>query len=208
MRYEYWEPLYHEICEYFSFDPAEDERAAHVAADLSSADATSVLVNLIAGHPVTVCGNAPCLKGQVLADKLIGMVIAADAAASVLLSCGVRPAVIVTDLDGIDEYAIDLNNNGTILVVHAHGDNIPRIKTWVPKFSGPLILTTQGRPFQNIHNFGGFSDGDRAVYMARDCGASEIHLLGFDCDDQSVTPVKKGKLIWARRLLSEIGYDC
>ncbi|PWR74027.1 6-hydroxymethylpterin diphosphokinase MptE-like protein [Methanospirillum lacunae] len=208
MRYEDWEPLYHEICEYFSFDPDDDERAAHVAVDLSSSDATSDLVNLISGHPVTVCGNAPCLKSQVQADNITGVVIAADAAASVLLSCGVRPVVIVTDLDGIDEYAIDLNNKGTIMVVHAHGDNIPRIKTWVPKFTGPLILTTQGRPFKNIHNFGGFSDGDRAVYMARDCGASAIHLLGFDCDDQSVTPVKKGKLIWARRLLSEIGYDC
>ena len=70
------------------------------------------------------------------------------------------------------------------------------------------FLTTQGRPFENIHNFGGFSDGDRAVYMARDFGAATIQLLGFDCDDESVTPVKKGKLIWARRLLSKIGYDC
>lgn len=184
MRYEDWEPLYLEICEYFSFDPCEDERAAHVAADLSSADATTDLAKLISGKPVIVCGNAPCLKSQVQADKLNGVVIAADAAASVLLSCGITPAVVVTDLDGIDEYAIDLNKNGTIMVVHAHGDNVPRIKKWVPIFSGPLVLTTQGRPFENIHNFGGFSDGDRAVYMARDFGAATIQLLGFDCDDE------------------------
>ena len=208
MRYEEWEPLYHEICEYFSFDPAEDERAAEIAAKLSSVDSTVDVVNLISGKPVTVCGNAPCLKNQVLSGGVSGVVIAADAAAGVLLACGIRPDVIVTDLDGIDEYACDLNQSGTIMVVHAHGDNIPRVQAWVPRFSGLLILTTQGRPFQNVHNFGGFSDGDRAVFMAQECGASSIHLLGFDCDDQTVTPVKKGKLIWARRLLSEIGYDC
>ena len=50
MRYEDWEPLYLEICEYFSFDPCEDERAAHVAADLSSADATTDLAKLISGN--------------------------------------------------------------------------------------------------------------------------------------------------------------
>ncbi len=208
MKYEAWEPVYREICEYFSFDPAEDERAANMAAGLSSADATGALEDLIRDQPVTVCGNAPCLKDQVLADRLSGVVIAADAAAAVLLACGVTPDVIVTDLDGIDEYACELNMNGTILVIHAHGDNIPRLKTWVPRFSGPLIMTTQGRPLKNIHNFGGFSDGDRAVYMARECRASSITLLGFDCDDPTVPPMKRGKLIWARRLLADIGYDC
>lgn len=207
MRYEEWEPIYHEICEYFSFDPLDDEKSARVAAGLSGADATGELQSLIQGKPVTVCGNAPCLKEQIGTEDL-GIVIAADAAAGVLVSAEITPQVIVTDLDGIDEYACDLNNAGTILVVHAHGDNIARVKAWVPRFVGPLVLTTQGRPFGNVHNFGGFSDGDRAVYMAKACGASEIHLLGFDCDDTTVPPVKQGKLIWARRLLARIGYDC
>ena len=206
MRYEEWEPLYHEICEYFSFDPGEDERAALVACDLSSADAFCALNNLIHGQPVTVCGNAPGLKYEL--DTLNGVIIAADAAAAVLLSSGIRPDVIVSDLDGIDEYAVELNRKGTILVVHAHGDNIPRIRTWIPRFTGPLVLTTQGKPLANIHNFGGFSDGDRAVFMAQECGAAGITLIGFDCDDPDVSPVKKGKLVWARRLLGMIGYDC
>jgi 2-amino-4-hydroxy-6-hydroxymethyldihydropteridine diphosphokinase len=208
VKYEEWEPLYHEICEYFSFDPADDERAAQITSSLSSADASDALKKLIAGQQITVCGNAPCLKGQVQDGVIPGVIIAADAAAGVLLECGIRPDVIVTDLDGIDEYAVDMNKKGTIMVIHAHGDNIPRIQTWVPRFSGPLVLTTQGKPFTNMHNFGGFSDGDRAVYMADECNASTIHLLGFDCDDQSVPPVKRGKLIWARRLLANIGYEC
>jgi uncharacterized Rossmann fold enzyme len=206
VRYEEWEPLYHEICEYFSFDPAQDQLAAETAAGLTAADSNELLVQLIRGKPVTVCGNAPCLGSEL--DRLDGVIIAADAAAAVLLSAGFRPDVIVTDLDGIDEYAVDLNRSGTILVVHAHGDNIPGIRSWIPRFSGPIVLTTQGRPFANVHNYGGFSDGDRAVFMAKECGASVIAILGFDCDDPDVSPVKQGKLIWARRLLATIGYDC
>lgn len=208
MKYEEWEPVYREICEYFSFDPAGDRQASEIAAGLSSADATDVLRNLIQGRQVTVCGNAPSLKEQITACRPDGIIVAADGAAGILLACGIRPEVIVTDLDGIDDYACDLNKTGTVMVVHAHGDNIPRLRTWMPRFTGPLVLTTQGRPFRNVHNFGGFSDGDRAVYMSRECGASQITLLGFDCDDKTVPPVKQGKLIWARRLLAMIGYDC
>jgi 2-amino-4-hydroxy-6-hydroxymethyldihydropteridine diphosphokinase len=206
VRYDEWEPIYLEICEYFSFEPSEDERAARIAAGLSKADASVELRDLITNRKVTVCGNAPCLKDDL--SRVSGVVIAADAAAAVLVSAGIMPDIIVTDLDGIDEYAIDLNRTGTILVVHAHGDNIPRLQAWIPRIPGPLILTTQGRPFANIRNYGGFSDGDRAVFMAKECGASRITIIGFDCDDSDVSPVKKGKLIWARRLLTKIGYDC
>ena len=206
MRYEEWKPVYQEICEYFSFDPEDDERAARTAADLSQADASADLRHLIRGKVVTVCGNAPCLKDDL--NKAEGVIIAADAAAEVLVSAGITPDVIVTDLDGIDGYALDLNRRGTILVVHAHGDNIPRLQFWIPRIEGPLILTTQGRPFANIRNYGGFSDGDRAVFMADACGASKVSIIGFDCDDPALSPIKKGKLIWARRLLMMIGYDC
>lgn len=208
MKYEEWKPLYQEICDYFSFDPAEDEQAARIARSLSSASDIDLLTTTIQGKAVTVCGNAPCLKDQLREPEPGEVIIAADAAAAVLLKAGIRPAVIVTDLDGIDEYALEMNKAGTIMVVHAHGDNIPRLQTWIPRFIGPLVITTQGEPFDTIHNFGGFSDGDRAVFMAEANGAASVRLIGFDCDDPGVTPVKKGKLLWARRLLTSLGYDC
>lgn len=206
MKYEDWEPVYLEICEYFSFDPVQDEQAAQVAASLSATNSIDTLFQKIAGKHVTVCGNAPCLSDQI--EGISGVIIAADAASAVLLKSGVKPDIIVTDLDGIDDYATRLNESGTIMVVHAHGDNIPRLKTWIPRLPGPMVMTTQGRPFDHLHNFGGFSDGDRAVYMAQECGALSITLIGFDCDDPTVTPIKQGKLIWARRLLADIGYEC
>jgi len=205
VKYEEWEPIYHEICDYFCFNPEDDEKAARILANLTSADSSDSLFNLINGKPVTVCGNAPQLSSE--CHLATGIIISADAATGVLLSHNITPDVIVTDLDGIEDYVLTINHSGSILVIHAHGDNISRLYTWVPKFSGPIICTTQGRPFANIHNFGGFTDGDRAVFLAEEMGASSINILGFDCNDPDVTPMKKGKLIWAQKLLKNLGYE-
>jgi hypothetical protein len=67
--------------------------------------------------------------------------------------------------------------------------------------------TTQSRPFGRLHNFGGFTDGDRAVLMARHLGAP-TRLLGFDFDTPRLkegrdVEVKKRKLAWARRLICD-----
>ena len=70
------------------------------------------------------------------------------------------------------------------MVVHAHGDNIPLLKHWVPRFTGPLVATTQSTPLPHVHNFGGFTDGDRAVFAADELGAASITLVGFDLDDR------------------------
>jgi uncharacterized Rossmann fold enzyme len=77
----------------------------------------------------------------------------------------------------------------------------------VPRFSGPIVATAQSAPLPRVYNFGGFTDGDRAVFAADALGAAEIRILGFDLDDRNVDPMKRGKLHWARRLLSLIGHD-
>jgi len=205
MRFEEWEPLYEEILDYFSFDRAGDEEAARILAGLLRRDDLPALDALCRGRTVTVCGNAPCLPRQI--DRIEGTVIAADAAAEVLHARGIRPDAVFTDLDGTADALVEMNRQGTVVVVYAHGDNIPLLRTWVPRFSGPLVGTTQAEPFGRIHNFGGFSDGDRAVFAAHALGAADVRLVGFDLDDPSVDPVKRGKLIWARRLLSLLGHD-
>jgi len=73
-----------------------------------------------------------------------------------------------------------------------------------PPVRGPVVGTTQARPLQHVHNFGGFTDGDRAVFAAQSLGAASITLLGFDLDDTRVDPIKRAKLAWARRLLGQI----
>ena len=205
MEFKDWEPHYCEILAYFGFDRAGDEEAARLLASLMPRDNLLSLAALTCDNPVTVCGNAPCLKDEL--DKIQGVVFAADAAADVLDVHGIRPDAVFTDLDGASDRLLVLNKEGTIVVVHAHGDNIPLLKHWVPRFKGPIVATTQSTPLPHVHNFGGFSDGDRAVFAADELGAEQITLVGFDLDDKDVDPLKRGKLFWARKLLALIGHN-
>jgi 2-amino-4-hydroxy-6-hydroxymethyldihydropteridine diphosphokinase len=204
MEFKDWEPHYCEILAYFGFDRAGDENAARVLASLMSCDNLLSLAALTCDNPVTVCGNAPCLRDEL--DKINGIVFAADAATDVLDQNDIRPDAVFTDLDGASDRLLVLNEEGTVVVIHAHGDNIPLLRYWVPRFKGPLVATTQSTPLSHVHNFGGFSDGDRAVFAADELGASQITLVGFDLDDRNVDPVKRGKLFWARKLLALLGY--
>jgi hypothetical protein len=203
--FEDWEPYYLRILAHFSFDRARDEEAAVLLSSLLTRDDLPLLEKTIRGKPATVCGNGPNLIEEL--DRIRGTVIAADGAANRLYARGIRPDAIVTDLDGATDAFLKMNNAGTVIVVHAHGDNMDLLRTWVPRFPGPLVGTTQSRPFDGIHNFGGFSDGDRAVFLADALGASEVVLAGFDLDDPTVGPVKRGKLLFARELLRLAGHD-
>ena len=205
MLYSEWEPHYREILEYFGFDLAGDEEAARILASLLDRDNLISLVGITDGNEVTVCGNAPCLKQEL--RKGHGVVFAADAAAEVLDDNGILPDAVFTDLDGATDRLIEMNRQGTIVVVHAHGDNIPLLKHWVPRFPGKIVGTTQAAPLPHIHNFGGFTDGDRAAFAAQELGASQIILAGFDLDDEDVDPLKRGKLFWAKKLLALIGIE-
>lgn len=206
MNFEEWEPHYKEILQYFGFDRSEDEKAALVLSTLARRDDIGLLRDLCRGNHVTVCGNAPCLPAEL--DQIRGVVFAADAASEVLLDRGIRPDAVFTDLDGASDRYVSMNNEGTVMVVHAHGDNIPLLSYWVPRFDGPMVATTQARPFDSVYNFGGFTDGDRAVFTADSLGAAGITIIGFDLDSRDVDPMKRGKLGWARRLLAGIGYEC
>lgn len=204
MQYRDWEPHYTEIVQYFGFDRAADEEAARLLASLLPYDNLLSLVSITEGNEVTVCGNAPCLKKDL--KNIGGIVFAADAAAEVLEDAGIRPDAIFTDLDGATDRFLDMNREGTIVVVHAHGDNMPLLKHWVPRFKGKIVGTTQAKPLPHVHNFGGFTDGDRAVFAAHELGAEKVSLAGFDLDDENVDPMKRGKLFWARKLLALIGH--
>jgi 2-amino-4-hydroxy-6-hydroxymethyldihydropteridine diphosphokinase len=205
MRFEEWEPHYTAILEYFAFEREADEAAARILGDLIGRDDVDILAGLIRGRTVTVCGNAPNLRSQT--DRIEGTVLAADAAAAVLADQGIVADAVFTDLDGATDLFIDLNRQGTVMVVHAHGDNIPLLRHWVPRFPGPLVATTQAAPLPHVYNFGGFTDGDRAVFAAEDFGAASIRIIGFDLSDRNVDPLKRGKLFWARELLRLIGHD-
>lgn len=208
MRYEEWEPFYLEILEDFKFSRAQDEEAAALLARLLDGKhiCDDECLEKRIETVVTVCGDAPCLAWDLDTKELCGTVIAADGATTELMRRGIVPDIVVSDLDGEIESLLEANRRGAVAMIHAHGDNIRAISLFVPRFPGLVTGTTQSRPFGKIRNFGGFTDGDRAVILARHFGASEVHLIGFDF---LVPKDKKGrdlevklkKLSWARRLI-------
>jgi uncharacterized Rossmann fold enzyme len=129
--------------------------------------------------------------------------VAASNAAAVCLDAGVSVDCAVTDLDKTPEAAIELSETGTPVAVHAHGDNVDEIDRYVPRFDpGTVLPTTQAAPSPPVRNPGGFTDGDRAAFLADACGAERLVFPGWSFDDQSVSAEKARKLRWAERLLA------
>ena len=64
------------------------------------------------------------------------LIIADDGAAAVLMDTGREPEVICTDLDGNSESDIEKEilacELGSIVLIHAHGDNIDKLKNTCP----------------------------------------------------------------------------
>ncbi|MCK5661053.1 MAG: DUF115 domain-containing protein [Methanosarcinales archaeon] len=226
MNFSDWEPIYLQILADFGFTRQKDDEAAllisRLLADTRAKDqqiSIEHLCQVIAGRDVIVCGKAPSLDGELHAlynnkksvvpsiSPLPTLIIAADGATTTLLKHDIVPDIIVSDLDGNLDDIFDANRSGSIVVVHAHGDNMGVVTATVPKLTN-IIATTQSTPLFNVHNFGGFSDGDRCVFLACEFDAARITLLGFDLDDVNVSPMKRKKLKWARTLLGELLEKC
>ncbi|MFA4955800.1 MAG: 6-hydroxymethylpterin diphosphokinase MptE-like protein [Candidatus Methanoperedens sp.] len=213
MKFDEWEPIYKLILEDMHWDRICDDTSARTLFKLLETKARKkipdvidieVLHNVINGKDVLVCGKAPCLKDEIKnIDFKKYVVIAADGATSILINNGIAPNIVVTDLDGNMDDEAKANDLGAIMVVHAHGDNMDALGEEVPRLKR-VIGTTQSTPMPNVYNFGGFSDGDRSVFLAKEMGAMSITLIGFDFNDTNVTPIKKKKLMWAEKLIDII----
>ncbi len=201
MRYTDWAPVYEAVLADFGFDRSGDERARDRLADLTDPFDTGRLAGLD-GARVAVVGAAPSLSEELSLARDAEVVVAASAAADVCLDAGVAVDLMVTDLDKNPETAVDLTRKGVPVAAHAHGDNVPAVEEWVPEMAGEWVLpTTQAEPVGPVENFGGFTDGDRAAFLADHFGADRLVFPGWDFDDPNVDPMKRRKLVWAERLL-------
>lgn len=203
MNFAEWEPAYEAILANLDFDRDADERARDVAADLATPFDLDRL-GFLEGAAVAVAGAAPCLSEPAELDRArdADAVVAASTAADVLREAGVGVDLLVTDLDGNPETARELTEVGVPVAAHAHGDNIPAVREWLPGFDDEWTLaTTQATPTGAVRNFGGFTDGDRAAFLADHVGAAELRFVGWDFDDPAVNAMKARKLTWAARLL-------
>lgn len=208
MKFSEWEPIYLQICEDFGFTPDSDSMSVRMLKavtpnlDLCDEDAIVPLI----GETVTVVGDSPGLEEDIARHPPEGCVIASGSSVLRLLRQNIVPQIVVTDLDGNINAQLEASSEGAVTLILAHGDNMDLVRQFAPLFTGPVVLTTQGRPENTVFDFGGFTDGDRAVCLAREFGARRILLLGFDFDNPnpkegSDPVIKKRKLAWARRII-------
>lgn len=187
MKFIDWFPYYQDIRAEFGYSTEKDQEAARALSAMISKKALDpkVLRKKLKGRNVFVVGAGPSLEDniKVLMKNKNAVKIAADGAAQALLEKRIRPDIVVTDLDGNAAALQKAANGGAIMVVHAHGDNIDVLKKLVPRFK-KLVGTTQVMPVENVHNFGGFTDGDRCVFLAEEFGAKKIVLVGMDFGSQ------------------------
>jgi hypothetical protein len=203
MQFATWEPIYQSILQDFGFSRDRDEEAAELLAGIlrEHGPMLQAAKAIVIGQRAVVCGNAPNLNKEMKElQERDAVFLAADGATAVLLEHNIVPDIVVTDLDGPFPSILRANQMGSIVVVHAHGDNLDALIRYAPRLQR-IIGTVQCRPLPGLHNFGGFTDGDRSVFLARELGAASIELVGFDFEDESVTPRKKRKLEWAKKLI-------
>ncbi|WP_458188333.1 6-hydroxymethylpterin diphosphokinase MptE-like protein [Haladaptatus sp. NG-WS-4] len=201
MKFAEWEPAYAAILDDFGFSRTADERARDVLAsfavpfDLARFDGLD-------GKTVAIAGAGPSLGDELERAREADVVLVASTATDRLLDAGIEVDCMVTDLDKNPDTARRLTERGVPVAAHAHGDNVPAVRKHLPTFDTEHVLaTTQAEPRGPVDNFGGFTDGDRAAFLADHFGAAELVFLGWDFDDPAVDATKREKLRWAERLL-------
>lgn len=201
MQFSEWKPVYRRILTDFGYDAAGDRQARDIAREFADTPSDGLFAE-IPGSTVAIAGAAPCLSDELEIAERAEYVIAASTAADTLAENDLSVDCMVTDLDKNPDTSLELSKSGTPVAAHAHADNIPAVRKWLPQFrQDTTVVTTQTRPDSPVVNYGGFTDGDRAAFLADAFDAAELRFLGWNVDDPTVTDTKRRKLEWAERLL-------
>jgi len=180
---------YRGIASALSLDEGRDaEAAALLSSLLEGARVTTIgaLGSSVAGKVVGVWGAGPSLEHdlkRVIGGSLLRPPVSfvADGAVTAFLEAGAVPDAVFTDLDGPAPDLLRASSLGCTTVIHAHGDNMPQLRSLTGAFRGAVVGSTQVRPIPpRVLNLGGFTDGDRAAHWACELGASSIFLFGMD----------------------------
>lgn len=191
MEFGEWNIYYKEILDDFGFSREDDEKCAQLLDEILSEEGCLTLDDLSKivsfSDRFIVFGAGPSIKDHVNElkenyDLKNYVLVAADGATTALIEQRIAPDIIVTDLDGNLDDILAANLRGANIVVHAHGDNSNKIAN-ITSFFTNVLGTTQAQPLSNVYNFGGFTDGDRALFLSVALGASEIILAGMDFGD-------------------------
>ena len=125
---------------------------------------------------VIAIGAGPNLENNIdfIRKRKKDVKIVSDGAVELLIEEKISPDIVVSDLDSNPVFLKKAENLGAIIIVHAHGDNMDNMKNLVPKFKR-VLGSTQVMPLSKVYNFGGFTDGDRCVFLADEMNAKIYH---------------------------------
>ena len=206
-----WNTRYRQIRHEFGYKESEDFAAAKkLDKIIEKAFPLSKFKKIISGKTVVVIGAGPSLDGAIPEIKKLKNVIkiVADGAIQPLIKNNIKFDILVTDLDGDLASIKKIGNTNIPIVIHAHGDNEDKLEI-VNKFRNK-IGTTQTRKFGKLQNFGGFTDGDRCVFLAERFSPKKIILFGMDFGNEigkyskhivKNRQVKLKKLAYGKKLL-------
>ena len=147
---------------------------------LKGKKSTKQFQNMIRGKTIFIIGAGPSLTRSLKYIKKSKNItkIVADGAVRALLEKNIKPNILVTDLDGDLKSIEKIGKTRIPIIVHAHGDNYEKLE--IVKKLKNVVGSTQTRKIGKIENFGGFTDGDRCVFLAEYFNASKIVLIGMD----------------------------
>jgi uncharacterized Rossmann fold enzyme len=187
VRFIDWFPYYQDVRQQFGYSTEMDQEAANMLSKMIKKKALDikVLQRKIARRQVIAIGAGDSLIPNIkfIKQNRRFVKIVADGATGALIESHVKPDIVVTDLDGDTSFLRKAERAGAVIVVHSHGDNVKELKKIVPTLRH-VIGSTQVMPVENVYNFGGFTDGDRCVFLADEFGAEAITLVGMEFGDR------------------------
>ena len=201
-----WKTKFSEIRKEFGYTETEDLISAKkLNSLLKRKNSKKEFQNMIRGKSVFIIGAGPSLSKSLKHIKKSKNItkIVADGAVRALLEEKIRPDILVTDLDGDLKSIKEIGKTKIPIIVHAHGDNQDRLEI-VKEFTN-VVGTTQTEEFGKMKNFGGFTDGDRCVFLAEFFNADKIVLIGMDFG-QEIGKYSKHKVVNRKTKLKKLKF--
>ncbi len=199
-----WKTRYREIRNVFGYRKYDDLISAKkLNSKIGKRYPLSNIKKTIRGQTVFIIGAGPSLSRSISTLKKYQNItkIVADGAVQALIEHKIKPQILVTDLDGDIASIKKIGRTKIPIIIHAHGNNYDKLDI-VSKLQNK-IGTTQTEKFGKLENFGGFTDGDRCVFLAENFHAKKIILFGMDYGDK-IGKYSKRKVIDRKTKLKKL----
>ena len=201
-----WKTRYREIRNVFGYRKYDDLISAKkLNSKIGKRYPLSNIKKTIRGQTVFIIGAGPSLSRSISTLKKYQNItkIVADGAVQALIEHKIKPQILVTDLDGDIESIKKIGRTKIPIIIHAHGNNYDKLDI-VSELQNK-IGTTQTKKFGKLENFGGFTDGDRCVFLAENFHAKKIILFGMDFGDK-IGKYSKKKVMDRKTKLKKLEY--